>query len=195
MPGFFIVLDGPDASGTSTHSELLAERLRAEGRDVVLTREPTDGPIGKQIREFLTTGSADPMELQLLFTSDRAWHVKNVIEPALKDGKVIVCDRYWHSTIIYAEAQDLDSAELKKMNNNFIQPDIVIFTLPPVEVSLARLGKRPSKEVFEREDLQRNIHDGYETMATGDSSIQVIDTSGEKEVASNQIWTIVKNRL
>ncbi len=195
MKGFFIVLDGPDASGTSTQTKLLVERLQKEGHEVMQTAEPTDGPVGKQIREFLKTGSADPMELQLLFTSDRAWHVKHVIEPALNAGKVVVCDRYWHSTIVYAESQGLDVSELKKLNNNFIQPDVVFFTLPPIEVSLKRLEKRASAEIFEREDLQRTIHDGYEEMAANNPEIHVIDTSGEKEATSNHIWNIVKDRL
>lgn len=201
MPGLFIVLDGPDASGTSTQTKLLVERLQKEGHEVMQTAEPTDGPAGKHIREFLKPQASlpaaqpDPMELQLLFTKDRAWHVEHVIEPALKEGKIVVCDRYWHSTIIYADSQGLDVTELKKLNNNFIQPDVVFFTLPPIEVSLKRLEKRASSEIFEREDLQRKIHNGYEEMAAKNPQIHVIDTAGEKEETGNQIWNIVKNRL
>ncbi len=202
MTPLFIVLDGPDASGTSTHAELLAERLRSEGHEVLLTAEPTDGPMGKKIRDFLRAPQAgmpalqlDPMELQLLFTADREWHVKNVIAPALNAGKIVICDRYWHSTIIYAEAHGLDSTKLKKMNNKFIQPDVVIFTLPPVEVSLERLRERASTEIFEREDIQRKIHDGYENMAKEDPSIAVIDTSGEKEAVGKKVWDIVQQAL
>lgn len=188
MAGLFIVLDGPDAAGTSTHVAMLAERLRKAGHSVVATSEPTDGPVGKQIREFLQSGSADPLELQMLFTSDRAWHVKNVIEPALEEGKIVVCDRYWPSTIIYAEAQGLDSTELKRLNKKFLQPDCVIFTLPPPAVSLERMGKRSEKEFFEREDLQRAIHEGYARMAREHPEIRVIDTSGEKEAVAETLF-------
>lgn len=195
MPGLFIVLDGPDAAGTSTHVQLLAGRLQAAGRPVLATSEPTDGPVGKQIREFLKTGEADPMALQLLFTSDRAWHVKNVLEPALKEGKIVVCDRYWHSTIIYAEAQELETAKLKSLNTSFLQPDCVIFTLPSLDICLERLARRSEKEVFEKEDLQKKIHAGYAAMAKNDPAIRVVDTSGKKEDSAGEIWEIVKSLL
>ncbi len=197
MKGIFIVLDGPDATGTSTHAALLARRLEAAGQLVLLTAEPTGGPVGRRIREFLkmrpSTGAVtDPLELQMLFTEDRAWHVKNVIEPALAEGKTVICDRYSPSTIIYAEAQGLDSMELKELNNKFLRPTCTIFTLPPVEIALTRLAKRASKEVFERDDFQRKIHAGYTAFATADPSIHVIDTSGAKEETSEKIWGIVR---
>lgn len=203
MPGMslFLVLDGPDASGTSTHAALLAQRLRKEGYEVVLTSEPTDGPVGKQIREFLKTQASlpadrpDPMELQLLFTQDRSWHVEHVIAPALKAGKTVICDRYWHSTIVYAQAQGLDATELKKLNNKFIQPDVVIFTLPPLSVSLERMGQRSEREFFEREDLQRTIHEGYARMAKENPSIRVIDTSASKEEVAEEIWKSVQPKI
>ncbi|NOS67194.1 MAG: dTMP kinase [Candidatus Peribacteraceae bacterium] len=195
MAALFIVLDGPDAAGTSTHVAMLAERLRAAGELVLATSEPTDGPVGKQIREFLKTGEADPMELQFLFTTDRAWHVKNVIEPALQEGKNIVCDRYWHSTIVYAEAQGLASDQLKKLNTKFLQPDCVIFTLPPLQICLERLARRSEKEVFEKEELQKKIHAGYRAMAEDDRTIRIVDTSGKKEDCAEEIWEIVKPLL
>lgn len=191
----FIVLDGPDASGTSTHAQFLAERLRKEGHDVLLTSEPTDGPLGKEIRGDLRTGKVDPMELQMLFTKDRAWHVEHVIAPALQAEKTVICDRYWPSTIVYAEAQGLDVTELKKMNNKFIQPDTTIFTLPPIEISLKRLTSRTSTEIFEREDLQRKIHEGYERMARENPRILVVDTSGEKVAVAAEIWRGVRATL
>ena len=195
MPGLFIVLDGPDASGTSTHTELLAERLKSMGKDVLLTSEPTDGPIGKKIRGYLRSGNIDPLNLQILFTQDREWHVTNVIQPALDAGKIVVCDRYWYSTIIYAEAQGLYAPELKEVNSKFIQPSLIFFTLPPIAVSLERMTSRATKEVFEKENIQRTIHDGYEQMAHADSSIYVIDTSGGKEDVSAQILDIVSKKL
>lgn len=188
----FIVLDGPDATGTTTHAKLLAEGLEKKGHNVLLTSEPTDGPVGKKIRDYLKSGAIDPLKLQMLFTSDREWHVKNVIEPALAEGKTVICDRYWHSTIVYAEAQDIDSTELKKINMKFIQPDCVFFTLPPIGISLTRMAKREEKEVFEREELQRTIHDGYRRMAIENPGIHVIDTSRTKKGVSAKIAEIVE---
>jgi dTMP kinase len=195
MPSKFIVLDGPDASGTTTHARFLSEKLAAEGHVALLTSEPTDGPVGKEIREHLKGDGTDPMELQLLFTKDRAWHVEHVITPALAAGKIVVCDRYWYSTIVYAQAQGLDVTELTTLNTGFIQPTVTIFTLPPVEISLKRLQKRAEKEIFEQEDLQRKIHAGYAAMAQENKAISVVDTSGSKEEISAEIWNIVQRSL
>jgi dTMP kinase len=195
MKGHFIVLEGPDAAGTSTHVGFLAAKLEAQRYSVLKTAEPTDGPVGKQIREFLKSGAADPMELQKLFTSDRAWHVKNVIEPALAEGKIVICDRYRHSTLIYAEAQGLPVAELAALNEQFPKPDCVIFTLPPMRICLERLARRTEKEVFEQSDFQEKIHLGYHAMASHDPTIHVVDTSGRKEDSAGEIWEIVRSVL
>lgn len=192
----FIVLDGPDGSGTTTHAKFLFERLQKEGHDVLLTAEPTtDGPVGKQIREQLSKGNMDPMALQMLFTTDRAWHVQEVIEPALAQDKTVVCDRYWYSTIVYAEAQGLDSASLLQLNEKFLQPTIAIFTMPPIDVSLQRVLKRASKEIFEKEDLQRKIYAGYEKIAAARPEVVSVDTSAEKAATADRIWNAVVKKL
>lgn len=201
----FIVLDGPDATGTSTHAMLLAERLQKGGHDVLLISEPTDGPVGKKIKEYLKSGEAtggrdrrgmaDPMALQMMFTRDREWHVKNEIEPALNAGKIVVCDRYWYSTIAYAAAQNLPIDELKELNSKFIQPDCVIFTLPPLEVALKRMMTRASNDIFEHEHLQQLIHRAYRSLAEEDPLIRVIDTSGSKEHAAEEILRYANARM
>ncbi len=192
MTPLFIVLDGPDGSGTSTHAELLAARLKEAGHDVFLTAEPTEGPMGRYIRDLLKKGDVDPMELQKMFCMDREWHMKEEIEPALKEGKIVICDRYSPSTIIYAEAQGLDSKGLKLLNDKFRKPDCMIFTIPPLEVSLSRIARRPEKEFFEKEELQKKIHEGYVSMAKNDPAIHVVDTSGSKETAAGKIGEIVQ---
>lgn len=189
----FIVLDGPDATGTSTHCRFLAERLTAQGKEVLLTAEPTDGPMGVQIRQILNEKEKlEPMALQMLFCADRAWHVEHVIAPALKAGKTIVCDRYWHSTIVYAAAQDLPTSELLKLNMTFPQPDVTIFTLPPIEVALKRMQKRSASDLFEKETFQRRLHEEYKKLAAQHPSITIVDTSGEKTAVADIIERLAK---
>jgi dTMP kinase len=195
MQGTFIVLEGPDGSGTTTHSRLLAETLEREGHDVVLTAEPSDGPIGKWIRELLKTGKMSPMALQLLFCADRAWHVDTVIRPALESGKTVISDRYWHSTIVYAQAQGLDISGLREINDRFPQPDLTIVALPPLAVCLERMGSRSEKDVFEREDLQRKIHASYKTLSDGQPGTVIVDTTGDKMVTAGQIALLVRKKL
>ena len=100
MTGLFITLEGPEGAGKSTNREYLAERVRAEGIDVVLTREPGGTPLAERIRELLLTPSDDAMsadtELLLVFAA-RAQHLAEVIRPALARGAVVLCDRFTQS--------------------------------------------------------------------------------------------------
>ena len=101
MTGTFIVIEGPDGSGTTRHSSMLANNLRKNGKTVVLSAEPTNSPIGQEIRSILHGDSMpSPDAIQLLFCADRADHCANIIRPALEKGDTVVLDRYVLSTII-----------------------------------------------------------------------------------------------
>ena len=107
--GLFIVIEGIDGTGKSTQLHLLAEKLRQLGYAVVATREPTNGPYGQKIRElFVDRGAVSQEEELELFIADRDQHVKEVIAPALADGCVVICDRYYLSTIAYQGANGMD---------------------------------------------------------------------------------------
>ncbi len=185
MKGTFIVLEGPDGSGTTTHSKLLAERLRRDGEDVLLTAEPTESAIGKFIREQLklkTIPSASA--LQLLFCADRAAHIETVIKPALKAGKIVISDRYVISTLVYGEALGLDPDWLLRVNTPFLEPDVVMIALPSFPVCMERLKKRKQLDVFENTKFMRKVHDLYDRALHDDRSIHHIDT--EKSLAAVQ---------
>src|SRR4051794_32560494 len=95
--GIFISLEGPDGAGKSTQAQLLTERLRRAGRDVVLTREPGGTPLGERIRDVLMqapAGSHDALSDALLFNAARARQVSEVIRPALDRGAIVICDRF-----------------------------------------------------------------------------------------------------
>ena len=213
MPPLFIVFEGPDGAGTTTHALLLAERLQRDGstkltmkgREVVLTKEPTDGHHGKRIRnalhgstapalsaiEGLTTGGKEnlsPKEMQELFAADRREHVATVIVPALKAGKIVICDRYVPSTIVYGEVQGLPLAWLKNLNKDFIQPDLLFLLLPPAHVAWERVRVREHQDVFEREQFQRKVHEGYARYAREHPEAIVIDTSKLKEECGEEVW-------
>lgn len=186
MSGRFIVLEGPDGSGTTTHTALLAERLQTGGTDVILTREPTTGPIGSFIRQELKNGLIPPLPLQLLFSADRAWHEFEELVPALEADKVVISDRYWLSTIVYAKALGIDPAPLVELNLKFVQPTTQIVLLPPFEVCMERLGLRADHDMLEKESIQRRVYDGYLEMAQK-MHIPVIDSSGEMNDVADKI--------
>lgn len=196
MKGKFIVLDGPDGSGTTTHAALLAKHLIERGLEVVETSEPTKDPLGVWIRDLLKSGAeVDGLALQLLFCADRAAHVESVIRPALEQGKIIICDRYSLSTLIYARAQGIDDAALYQLNESFLQPDCTIFTLPSLGVCLERIRKRGTQDAFENAPFQTKIHREYKAMMKERPEILRIDTAGHMEDTARIVAAMVDGVL
>jgi dTMP kinase len=115
----FVTLEGPEGSGKSTVLALLAERLRAEGRTVVTTREPGAGPVGEAVREILLHGGQiEPLTELFLFLADRAEHVAKTVLPALQRGETVLCDRHADSTVVYqGHARGLDLDRLRDLNS------------------------------------------------------------------------------
>ncbi len=194
MKGAFIVIEGPDGSGTTTHAALLTKRLKDAGKKVLATHEPSKGPIGTFIRGQLQVGEIPSLALQMLFMADRAWHVEKVILPALESGQIVISDRYSLSTVIYGQALGLDAEWLTEMNKKFIQPDILLLALPPLSVCMQRLGKRSSKDMLETDELQKKIYQSYELFAK-DGKTPVVDTSANFDTVSEHIFELVMKSL
>lgn len=185
--GTFLVLEGPDGAGTTSHAQRLADALQAMGKTVCLTAEPTNGSIGRFIREALKSGEVlSPAALQLLFCADRAEHVASVILPALKRGEVVISDRYALSTLVYGAALGLDSDWLKHMNGAFPAPTLTLLLLPPLEVCLERVARRAVQDVLEATPIQTAVHAGY-SACVGEQQLQLVDTSGTKEDSAARI--------
>lgn len=158
MTGLFITLEGPEGAGKSTNREYLAERLREQGVDVLLTREPGGTPLAERIRELLLDSSDEPMaadtELLLVFAA-RAQHLQQVIRPALAKGSVVLCDRFTDATYAYQGGGRGLSIERIAQLEQFVQAELrpnltLIFDLP-VEVGLARAAARGRLDRFEQE--------------------------------------------
>jgi len=158
VTGLFITLEGPEGAGKSTNREYLAERLRAAGLEVVLTREPGGTPLAERIREVLLTPVEEIMdpdaELLLVFAA-RAQHLAGVIRPALRRGAVVLCDRFTDSTYAYQGGGRGLSMERIATLETFVQgdlrPDLTLIFDLPVEVGLARASARGRLDRFERE--------------------------------------------
>ncbi|GLK91628.1 dTMP kinase [Pseudomonas turukhanskensis] len=158
MTGLFITLEGPEGAGKSTNREYLAEHLRAQGLDVVLSREPGGTPLAERIRELLLAPSDEPMaadtELLLVFAA-RAQHLAQVIRPALARGAVVLCDRFTDATYAYQGGGRGLSQERIATLESFVQgelrPDLTLIFDLPVEVGLARASARGRLDRFEQE--------------------------------------------
>ena len=156
--GLLIVIEGIDGTGKSTQARHLAEWLVAQGREVVLSREPTDGPWGAQLRASAATGRLSPEDELRYFLNDRRQHVAETISPALAAGKVVILDRYYFSTMAYQGARGFDPAEIRRLNEQFAPvPDLLLILDIDVDMALQRIGSRgDSANAFEqRENLQR----------------------------------------
>jgi len=151
---WFFAFEGMDGSGNTTQSRLLAEFLRSEGVAVVLTKEPTEGFVGKRIRAVLQKhATATPLELQQMFVADRREHMGNLVEPALKSGKVVITDRYMLSTLAYG-GLDIDMEKLRAMNSAFRVPDMTFVIDVQPEVAMDRVHGRLSQAGKRREDAE-----------------------------------------
>jgi dTMP kinase len=158
VSGLFITLEGPEGAGKSTNREYLAEHLRAQGVDVVLTREPGGTPLAERIRELLLAPSDEKMdadtELLLVFAA-RAQHLAEVIRPALARGAVVLCDRFTDATYAYqggGRGLSLERiATLEQFVQGDLRPDLTLVFDLPVEIGLSRAAARGRLDRFEQE--------------------------------------------
>ncbi len=158
MTGLFITLEGPEGAGKSTNREYLAERLREQGVDVLLTREPGGTPLAERIRELLLDSSDEPMaadaELLLVFAA-RAQHLQQVIRPALARGCVVLCDRFTDATYAYqggGRGLSIERiAQLEQFVQGELRPDLTLIFDLPIEIGLARAAARGRLDRFEQE--------------------------------------------
>jgi dTMP kinase len=171
--GRFIVLEGIDGAGTTTQAQRLAAALRAgpAAREVHVTREPSDGPIGTFIRSILTgrvvnaNGAAPPWEaMALLFAADRMDHVRAEIEPVLQRGGIVISDRYDASSLAYqsvssgANSSAATLGWIRALNVHARRPDLTLVLSVPHEVAAKRRDARGlSEELYEKLELQRAL--------------------------------------
>lgn len=183
--GMFITFEGIDGSGKSTQSKRLAAHLRAQGHEVVETREPGGSPGAEEIRALVLQGDPDRWSAEteiLLFTAARRDHMERLVEPAISAGKIVICDRFADSTRMY---QGLSRGDLRavvdKLHTLMIgrEPDLtILIDMDPVTGLSRALSRQTADERFEAfgEDLQAKMRGGFLDLAKEFSSrFKVID--------------------
>jgi dTMP kinase len=154
-----VAIEGIDGAGKTTQVELLAQRLRQAGIDVLRAKEPTDGPHGRRLRASAVSGRLPPQEELDTFLADRREHVDTIIQPALAAGRTVILDRYYFSTAAYQGARGMDPEAILALNEAFApQPDLLVLLKLSPATALARIAARGdgSGNLFERrETLQR----------------------------------------
>ncbi|MCX6695946.1 MAG: dTMP kinase [Candidatus Altiarchaeota archaeon] len=185
----FIVLEGIDGCGKTTHAKLLTDWLKTRKHEVVLTAEPTNSKIGLFIREVLKGAEkVDPLTLTLLFTADRYQHLKDFVEPSLNDKKIIICERYYHSTIAYQNSQGVEWNWIFELNKFARKPDLTILLDLDPKKSISR---KKTREIFEKADFLEKVRDRYLKMP----ELVKVSTDRSIDEVQRQIQDIVGKRL
>lgn len=185
MIGKFISIEGVDGCGKTTQAKKLVRNLQLRGFDAVYTTEPSAGNVGKLIRGFvLNRERRVPIALEaLLFASDRVDHVKTEIEPLLRQGRIVVCDRYVYSSLAYQGAAELDLDWIDCINRFALKPDLALLLDVSPDVAVTRLKKK--KSVMENMVNLRKVRDVYLKLAQQHRMIILDGNKPIKEVAKN----------
>lgn len=205
MPALFISLEGIDGSGKSTQAARLAEWLRAQGRDAVLTREPGGSPGAEEIRRLLVEGDPDRWSAEteiLLFTAARRDHLERTIRPTLKAGQDVVTDRFADSTRVYQGATRGDLRSLVDRIHDAaigVEPDITLILDMDPEIALTRgLARDSGEDRFEDFGLafQQKLRSGFQTLASEHPHrCHLIDANTDPDTIAKAIAEAVKLRL
>jgi dTMP kinase len=208
MLGRFVTFEGGEGTGKSTHAALLAQRLRALGIGVVLTREPGGSPGAEIIRHVILSGAAKPLGPHaeaILFAAARDDHIRSTIAPALARGRWVISDRFSDSTRVYQGILGgLDPnliQGLERVTVGDLKPDITLILDVPAELGLARAKKRRGEaeaDRFEEESLEfhQKLRDAFRQLALSEPSRCVlIDATAERAAVAENIWKVVSERL
>jgi dTMP kinase len=193
--GVFLVFEGGEGAGKSTQIKHLAETLRSQGRDVVVTREPGATEVGERIRRMVLDNKVSPRAEALLYAADRAHHVSTVVRPALARGAVVISDRYIDSSLAYQGAgRSLAVDEIAWLSvwaTGGLKPDLVILLDIDPRVGLARAGRRGAPaDVVERESLafHNRVRAGYRDLAAADPQrYLVLDAQSSEHKLAEEI--------
>jgi dTMP kinase len=168
--GRLIVLEGLDGAGTTTQARILVDAVRARGKAAHLTREPSDGPVGRLLRSMLIGEHAIPGRtidqgtFGLLFAADRMDHLQREVMPQLEDGTIVVSDRWYHSSLAY-QGTGADRAWIRVLNQRARVPDLTVFLRVRAEVAAARrVAAGRAQELFEDLPMQQRVAAGYEAV-------------------------------
>jgi len=199
--GKFITLEGGEGSGKTTCLNYLHDLLTQNEIAVVVTREPGGTKMAEAIRELLLATTDEPIaeetELLLMFAS-RAQHVKNIIKPALNQGKWVLCSRFADSSYAYqGGGRGIDTAKiqlLESLVHGDLTPDLTLLLDVPVELGIERAKARAALDRIEQEqiDFFERVRAAYLNMATSDERFVIIDATKPFDVVFNAIASIVK---
>ncbi|MCF8055360.1 MAG: dTMP kinase [Desulfocapsa sp.] len=194
--GLLIVFEGTDGTGKSTQLQLLAEALQKKGLPVLTTREPTEGKYGQKIRKLYSNRDTVSLEEELdLFIADRKEHVDTVLMKALTEGKVVLCDRYFLSTVAYQGAAGLDPAYILARNDFAPTPDLALLFYAPIQTGVQRITESRGEQLndFEEEIYLQKVAAQFKQLEL--PYIRRIDASGSIDVIHHHVLEMIQPLL
>lgn len=208
MSGHFISFEGTEGCGKSTQLSLLGERLRSAGREVRELREPGGTILGEELRQILKRRSGSdgmtPEAELLLMNAARAQLVREVIRPSLARGEVVLCDRFYHSSVAYQGwGRQLDLGWVRTVIDFAVgdtRPEVTLLFVIDPEVALARrreresqCGVEPDRFEVEGDPFFRRVAEGFRSIAAGEPGrFRVIDAGGTVEEVQTAVWRAVE---
>ena len=200
--GIFITLEGVEGAGKSTHMAYIAAQLKKSGRKIVLTREPGGTPLGEKVRDILLLQKSmamDGMAELLLIIAARAQHIREVITPALLDGRIVLCDRFTDSSYAYQGGgrgiPEKTIAQLSQIACADIKPDLTLLFDVPVVTGLQRACRDREADRFEQEtfDFFQAVRSAYLKIAKTDPGrVKVINTDLHINAVHSRIRKILQ---
>lgn len=205
--GFFITIEGPEGAGKTTVMQDVFEQLQSEGYDLISTREPGGIRISERIREIILDNEFTEMDGRteaLLYAAARRQHLVEKIEPALAQGKIVLCDRFVDASLAYQGfARGLGIDEVLSINEFAIgklMPDLTLYFDVDPEIGLNRIAKNDNRELnrldVESLAFHQAVRTGYqEVVKRYPNRIQVIDASQSQEEVTNYVLNVLKKTL
>ena len=205
----FITFEGPDGAGKTSIIKRLMKKIRDSGTtNVVFTREPGGSPIAEQIRETILDPSHTVMDIRteaLLYAASRRQHLTETILPALKEGKIVICDRFVDSSLVYqgfARGIGMDEvAQINQFATENLEPNITLYLDVPAEIGIERIQSNKKNRQFDRLDQEtiefhKKVREGYLILLERNKDrIIKIDASHSEEEVLKECWTVVQKLI
>lgn len=198
----FLVLEGVEGSGKSTQARLLGQWLTGHGVPHVLTREPGGTTVGEEIRQILLHGHEMPAESELLLmNAARAVFVREVVKPALAAGKIVIADRFYHSSIAYqgyGRGLPLDQVRaVCRFATGGLEPDLTILLDVPVELGESRRATRSGPDRIERAgtEFHRKVGEAYRLLPGTEEGVERVSGEGQPEVVQDRLRRLLIERF
>lgn len=195
--GYFIVIEGIDGAGSSTQAELLKQYFLSKNQSAVISPEPTNGKIGKLLREFLAEqnyfNNQDNYDQQMayLFAADRHYHLYNDVDGIFKltrENTHVISTRYYFSSLAYNAKNEEEYNFIAQLNQKFPNPNLLVYLDITIEIALTRISDRPAKEVYENREKLTKVRQNFEKIINNyTDKLLIIDATQKPEIISQEI--------